>query len=53
MREAIKSCLASDTVSRSPRQELEDYLAAPLEDADDVVVWWGVSSHLRVVLVMI
>ena len=51
MRETIKARLASDIVSRSPRQELQDYLAAPLEDVDDVVSWWGVckqhDSHSR------
>jgi hypothetical protein len=39
MREAIKSRLPSDTVSRRPRQELKEYLSAPLEDVDDTVAW--------------
>ena len=50
MHEAIKSRLTSDTVSRSPRQELKEYLSAPLEDVDDVVAWWGVSTHFLIVL---
>jgi hypothetical protein len=45
MRETIKSLLASDVVSRNPRQELQDYLTAPLEEVDDVVAWWGVSNQ--------
>ena len=45
MRETIKSRLASDVVSRNPRQELQDYLTAPLEEVDDVVAWWGVSNQ--------
>ena len=43
MCDAIKSRLAADTASRAPRQELIDYLAAPLEDVNDIVAWWGVS----------
>ena len=45
MHETIKSRLASDVVSRNPRQELQDYLTAPLEEVDDVVAWWGVSNQ--------
>jgi hypothetical protein len=45
MREAIKFRLASDVVSHSPCQELQDYLATPLEEVDDVVAWWGVSEQ--------
>ena len=45
MREAIKSCLVSDIVSHNPRQELQDYLATPLEEVDNVVAWWGVSEE--------
>lgn len=49
MRNAIKSRVANDVRKRSPQQELDDYLAAPLEDVADVVVWWGVSlSHTRI-----
>jgi hypothetical protein len=53
MRETIKTRLASDTVSRSPRQELRDYLSAPLEDVDNVVAWWGVSTCFLIVLDMV
>ena len=45
MQEAIKSRLANDVVSRNPRQELQDYLATPLEEVDNVVAWWGVSEE--------
>ena len=45
MWEAIKSHLASDVVSHSPHQELQDYLATPLEEVDGVVAWWGVSEQ--------
>ena len=48
MRNAIKSRLATDAARRDPRQELLDYLAAPLEDIDDVVAWWGVRTILFV-----
>lgn len=44
MHNAIKSRLATDAARWAPRQELLDYLAAPLEDIDDVVAWWGVST---------
>ena len=43
MRNTIKSCLATDAASQAPYQELIDYLAAPLEDVNDMVAWWGVS----------
>ena len=43
MRDTIKSRLATDAASRAPHQELIDYLAAPLEDVNDIVAWWGVS----------
>jgi hypothetical protein len=47
MRDAIKSHLTNDAASKRPRQELEDYLAAPLEDVDNVVAWWGVRCSLN------
>ena len=42
MRDAVKSRMVNDVALRRPRQELEDYLAAPLEEVDNVVLWWGV-----------
>ena len=46
MRDAIKSRVANDVASQRPRQELKDYLAAPLEDVDNVVAWWGVCYFI-------
>jgi hypothetical protein len=43
MRDAVKTRVANDTANRRPRQELDDYLAAPLEDVENIVAWWGVS----------
>lgn len=43
MRDAVHSRVMSDTANRRPRQELDDYLAAPLEDVENIVAWWGVS----------
>jgi hypothetical protein len=45
MRDAVKAQIADNATSRRPHQELDDYLAAPLEDVNDVVSWWGVSLH--------
>jgi hypothetical protein len=43
MRDAIKTHLVTATASQAPCQELIDYLAAPLEDVNDIVAWWRVS----------
>ena len=32
-------------MSCHPCQELEDHLATPLEEVDNVVAWWGVSEQ--------
>jgi len=48
MRDAVKSRLATDAANQSPCQELTDYLAAPLEDVDNPVAWWGVSFSIYV-----
>jgi hypothetical protein len=37
---------AQDRMANNPRKELEQYLAAPLEDVDDIIRWWGVSCFL-------
>ena len=42
MRDAVKSRVANDVALRKPQEELEQYLAAPLEEVDNVVAWWGV-----------
>ncbi|KAG1843931.1 hypothetical protein DFJ58DRAFT_844168 [Suillus subalutaceus] len=44
MRNAVKSRVASDTTNRRPCQELDNYLAAPLEDVKNIVAWWGGSA---------
>lgn len=44
MRNAVKSRVVSDAMHHSPYQELDDYLAAPLEDVTDLVAWWGQNS---------
>lgn len=50
MRNSVKSRIVNDTATRRPRQELEDYLDAPLEDVDNVVAWWGVCLIVLFVL---
>jgi hypothetical protein len=52
MRDAVKSRLANDAANQSPRQELKDYLAAPLEDVDNPVAWWGVSSAIIYIIII-
>ncbi|KAG1827950.1 ribonuclease H-like domain-containing protein [Suillus subalutaceus] len=37
MCDAVKTRVANDTANRRPRQELDDYLAAPLEDVENIV----------------
>ncbi|KAG1843079.1 ribonuclease H-like domain-containing protein [Suillus tomentosus] len=44
MREAIKARQAADQLAHNPRQELTVYLSSPLEEANDVVAWWGLHS---------
>ena len=44
---AIQRRAAVELVNQDPRQELREYLAAPLDDGtEDVVHWWGVSESL-------
>jgi hypothetical protein len=50
MRDAVKTRVTNDTANRRPRQELDDYLAAPLEDVENIVAWWGVSFSHRISL---
>jgi hypothetical protein len=44
MRATVQARRAQDRTGRNPREELDHYLAAPLEDVDDAVGWWGVSN---------
>lgn len=42
---AIQKRVATESTNRDPRQELHEYLAAPLDDfTEDVIRWWGVSN---------
>jgi hypothetical protein len=50
MRSSIKSRVINDTATQRPRQELEDYLDAPLKDVDNVVGWWGVCIIVQLLL---
>ena len=43
MQAAVMARQAAERAARSPRQELQMYLDAPLEAVDNVVEWWGVS----------
>jgi hypothetical protein len=44
MHKAIKTRQATDQHAHNPRQELTLYLSLPLEEADNIVAWWGVSN---------
>jgi hAT family C-terminal dimerisation region len=44
MRKAIKAHQAADQLACNPHQELTVYLSSPLEEANDVVAWWGLHS---------
>jgi hypothetical protein len=44
MRASVKARKDRDSAQTNPQEELNNYLAAPLEEAvDDVIAWWGVS----------
>ena len=40
----VQARKAQDCRTSNPREELGQYLAAPLEDVKNIVGWWGVSS---------
>ena len=44
MRATVQARKAQDRRTSNPREELEQYLAAPLEEVQNIVGWWGVSS---------
>jgi hypothetical protein len=44
MRATVQARKAQDRRTSNPREELGQYLAAPLEDVKNIVGWWGVSS---------
>jgi len=46
MRAAVDARRAVDRAKVRPRDELQMYLAAPLEQTENVVAWWGVSFEM-------
>jgi len=50
MHEAIKTRQATDQRAHNPHQELTMYLSLPLEEADNIVAWWGVSNLIMTCL---
>lgn len=46
MRASVRSRQEAERVSSGPRDELKRYLDSPLEEVNDVVAWWGVSSFI-------
>jgi hypothetical protein len=42
MRAAIQSRRTADHTKTSPCDELKRYLDAPVEEVDNIVLWWGV-----------
>jgi len=45
MRASVRSRQEAERVSSGPRDELKRYLESPLEEVNDVVEWWGVSTY--------
>jgi hypothetical protein len=43
MKSKVLARKQQDASVNDPREELKAYLDSPLEEVDDVVVWWGVS----------
>jgi hypothetical protein len=41
--DAVKSARKDEQVTVQPRDELKQYLAAPLETTENILHWWGVS----------
>jgi hypothetical protein len=45
MQASVKARKDQDSAKNNPREELNAYLMAPLEEqVDDVIAWWGVSA---------
>jgi len=44
MRASVRSRQEAERVSLGPRDEVKRYLDSPLEEVNEVVAWWGVSS---------
>jgi len=43
---AVEAWKAQDHMASHPHKELDQYLASPLEDNDNIVSWWGISFFL-------
>jgi hypothetical protein len=43
MQAAVMARQEAERAARGPRQELNTYLEAPLQNVEDVLHWWGVS----------
>ena len=43
MRATVHARKAQDHLASNPHEELDQYLAAPLEEVENIVRWWGVS----------
>ena len=52
MQAAVMARQAAERVARSPWQELQSYLDAPLEAVTNIVEWWGVSLPTYVILIL-
>jgi len=52
MRTTVQAQKAQDRLTSNPRKELDQYLAAPLKDVDNVVGWWGVSAVSYITLMV-
>jgi hypothetical protein len=46
MRASVRSRQEAERVSSGPRDELKRYLESPLEEVNNVVAWWGVSTYI-------
>lgn len=42
--DAVNSAQRAQRADAQPRDELKDYLASPLENTDNILHYWGVSS---------
>ena len=43
---AVRFCHDAEHSVSEPHDELKQYIGSPLEDVENVVVWWGVSNCL-------
>jgi hAT family C-terminal dimerisation region len=51
MHAAVKSRQDADRAKRSPQEELNAYLTSPLENVENIVAWWGVSTVISCSLI--